>query len=737
MIRHAKTLAALCLTVALCLGSAGAFARSWVMGADWHYPPHQYLDEHGNPAGFDVDVFRAVAEAKGVDVDFYMGKWTGVQEKLSSGEVDVVPMFVSPARRQKYAFSDPFMNEYYILLARQGRGGYGSLDDVSGESVAIQQGGFIWDYVRQHHPHLNLVVTQSEPDAVRKVAQQEADLALVSVHLGTYVVAKQRYEHIIMASQPLVSADYAFAVAPENQQLLAGINAALRQIRADGTYDQIYKKWVANLDEVYNAYRQGWFHSLGLIIPLGILALVLLVSVIRFRSIAANLRTWSKAQFKRAKQAEEQATRLAQFDSLTNMPKRRLFEDYLESAIKQAARAGDAVGVGFVNITDFSKIQQIAGFNAADKVTKAVAQQLYLHANETVFISHFDSGKFGLIVQNRSSNDAIYNEIYKTVSEAEIRVNVDEFPIDVNLSCGLAFYPEHGTTAEEIVLSAELASGFGRIRRNSLVVFEPRMRPDPRQMVMMSDLRDAIRQDILGWAFQPKFSLKDKRMIGAEMLVRWNHPRYGAIAPDLFIPLAEETGAIRDLTRHVIHKAGQFCSDWQDRHLELGISVNVSGNDLADPRLVEEILHSFENICHRLTLEITETAMVEDISAILDNVSRLREHKISIALDDYGTGYSSLKQLSRLKPDEIKIDQCFIKTLCNSVEDEKIVQASIQLGHELGALVIAEGVEDRKVYDKLMEMGCDAVQGYGIATPMPAYEFLQYCRQPRLALMQS
>ncbi len=439
-----------------------------------------------------------------------------------------------------------------------------------------------------------------------------------------------------------------------------------------------------------------------------------------------QIKEWAESQHHRALQAEQRAERLEQFDSMTSLPKRKLFEDYLQTAIHQAFGDRNLVGVGFAEITDFNKIQQIAGFAAASKLVRSVADQLLVHVNETVYVSHFGNGKFGLIVGSVESRTTAYNTIHKILGEAEVRVEADTFPVDVNLSCGLAFFPDDGADHESITRAAEIACSFSSIKRSSLVIYDKSMEPDPRQLALMPELRDAIRADILGWVFQPILDLKTQRVESAEMLVRWNHPIYGPIAPDLFIPKAEESGVINELTRHVVKKASEFCRDWDRRQIHISIAINVSGNDLSDPKIVEAILHDFHDMGDRVILEVTETAIMRDIESIIANVHKLRTAGVHVALDNYGVGDSSLFHVRRLRLDKLKINRHLINTLCESEEDEKIVDATIRLAHELDAEVIAEGVEDARTLEKLKELGCDAAQGYYIAAPMPAYEFVHF-----------
>ncbi len=710
-----------CLSV--CTAHAGEIV---VFGGDWQFPPHQYLNEHGEPAGFDVDVFEAIATASDIKYEFYLGDWREVQARLEAGSIDVVPMFKSDARSRKFLFTDSILIEYYHLFGHAGSEAYSSLDEIDQATVAVQKGGYAWNVLEQRSHDLNIVATDTESEALRQVATGNADLALASIHLGTYIIATREYFDVVSLSPPLLVAEYAFAVSPQRSELVDLLNEGLAHIRTNGTYDQTYRSWVSNLNQIYQAYQSGLWHSVWIIILLLIILCALLFGLIRFKDILRRTREWSAGQQQRADQAEKRVEELTQFDTLTHLPKKYLFEGHLTRIINDPETQTGKIGVASISILDLDKIQQIAGYQTADKLTREVAQLLFDKAGESVFISHFGHGRFGLIMKDIAGEYDAISRLHKIIGQAEVQTIINDYPIHVSLNSGLAFYPDHAAEAAKLYRAAELACDLGRIRRNTLLVYEQSMEPDPRNLVLISDLRKAIRNEQLTWVLQPKYSLISRSISSAEMLVRWEHPRYGEIPPNLFIPLAEESGLVSELTQLLIKKAGAYCRQWQQQGNDLALSINISGKDLSDPALITSVLQGFSGVTHRLTLEVTETAIIEDTVGILEILRVLRQHGVKIALDDYGTGYSSLAYIKQIQPDELKIDQLFIKSLTDSEEDEKIVRACIELGHELGAQVTAEGVETKRVLTKLEELRCDAVQGFAIAKPMTISEFMRY-----------
>ena len=247
---------------------------------------------------------------------------------------------------------------------------------------------------------------------------------------------------------------------------------------------------------------------------------------------------------------------------------------------------------------------------------------------------------------------------------------------------------------------------------------------------LMSELRDAIAADRLGFMLQPQVDLRTGRWLGAELLVRWDHPELGPLAPDAFVPMAEQSGAVGAMNLHLLRSGLALRRHWPHVEPPLHLSVNVSANDLADAQLVDAIIDATGGDGAALILEITETDVMREPERVAEALPRLRAHGIRISVDDFGAGHSSLVNLRRLAPDELKIDRSFVAALLTSRSDQAIVTATIGLAHELGATVAAEGIEDAATRRWLAEAGCDAGQGFGIARPMAADAFAALLHAP-------
>ena len=305
--------------------------------------------------------------------------------------------------------------------------------------------------------------------------------------------------------------------------------------------------------------------------------------------------------------------------------------------------------------------------------------------------------------------------------------------VTVSASAGIVLRPEDGDSAETLLRRAELAMYSAKHSHSVFARFTPELdRHSAERLAMIGALRQATQREELVLFCQPKVDCHSGTLAGVEALVRWQHPEHGLILPDRFIGLAEEAGLISLITRWVLNAALLHIRSWLDAGLEVPASVNLSAHDFDDPQLpgiVAELLEHWAVPARLLTVEVTETAVLEDPARAMDVLSRLGAHGVRASLDDFGTGYSSLSAIQRLPLQEIKIDRSFVRDMALAHRDRAIVRSTIELGHSLGLRVVAEGVEDEATFRLLTELGCDQAQGYVFARPLPAEELLSWMRE--------
>ena len=508
------------------------------MGGDANYPPYHFTDDDGEAEGFDVALAREVADDLGLEARFELGQWDTALERLARGEIDIVPMFWSKEREQRFLFTQPILIRHHALFGLRSQPPLESLEQLSGVRVAVQHAALAWEALRaQVGPDVVLVETDTESATLAAVVNGQADYALAPTGIGYHAIHRHDMRDIIALSPPLLERKYAFAALPDRADLVAEIDTSLERLRTQGVQHELYVAWIGNLSARDRRLSPAW--------PIALAVLALLASA--------------------------------------------------------------ALGYGW------RRRHGVAGGQHAD-------------------------------------------------GDAE----------------GLA---------------------------------------------LLTDLQVAIDEDRLGYKLQPKLDLRSGRWLGAELLVRWNHPEHGPIEPDCFVPLAERAQTIGAMNLHLLRAGLEQRRQWPPSDPPLYLSVNISVNDLADPALVEGILDAHRELGPGLMLEITETAVMREPERVADALPRLRAHGILISVDDFGVGHSSLVNLRRLAPDELKIDRSFVASLTSSHSDQAIVTATITMAHELGATVTAEGVADEATRQWLAEAGCDAVQGFGIARPMAPEAF--------------
>jgi diguanylate cyclase len=296
---------------------------------------------------------------------------------------------------------------------------------------------------------------------------------------------------------------------------------------------------------------------------------------------------------------------------------------------------------------------------------------------------------------------------------------------------GIALYPLHAEDAGTLMKRADIAMYQAKRNHSAYALYESgRDEHSLRRLAILSELRQAVASDALELHFQPKIDIATERAIHAEALVRWRHPVHGMMPPDEFIPLAEQSGDIGLITKWVLKKAIGDCAGWNRAGFDLAVAVNLSALDLYDaglPGLIGALLHDQGLAPSKLILEITESAVMKDAAYALKTLRDVKAHGITLAIDDFGTGYSSLAHLKRLPVDELKIDKSFVVNLsAETPDDGVIVRSTIDLGHNMGLKVVAEGLESAEGYTILRRFGCDMAQGYFISRPVPSPELMAW-----------
>jgi len=421
---------------------------------------------------------------------------------------------------------------------------------------------------------------------------------------------------------------------------------------------------------------------------------------------------------------------LAFYDDLTGLPNRNQFRIDLSDQIEDARHDGSHVAVAMVDFDRFKEINDSLGHYLGDRLLAAIASELEATAEGMqIKVARLGGDEFGLLLTVGSVNEAReqIEALRETLGGA---LEIDDLRIDIDTNVGITVFPDQGGDAETLLQQAEVAMYVAKERRLGLTFYETSQnRHSIQRLSLMSDLRKAVENDALELRFQPKLDLETGSVNQAEVLLRWTHPQLGAISPDEFIPIAEQTGFIREITGWVMQKSLEQVGEWLRHGLEVSAAVNVSAFDLHDrqlPARVQRILDATGVSPDHLVLEITESTVMADLESgqrVLDALDALG---VAISIDDFGTGYSSLAQLKRLPVQELKIDRSFIRQMTSAQDMAQIVRSTIELGHNLGLRVVAEGVESREAVESLRLMRCDLAQGFFISKPLSAENLVSW-----------
>jgi len=439
------------------------------------------------------------------------------------------------------------------------------------------------------------------------------------------------------------------------------------------------------------------------------------------------------------KEAEALIVKQANYDSLTKLPNRTLFMDRLSLALTRASRNGGQIGLLFIDLDNFKKVNDTLGHSAGDQLLQEAAERLTACVRETDTVARLGGDEFTIILPDLQKAHDVEQVVRQILDRLSKPYLIDGTEVFASGSVGITLFPDDGKDAETLLKNSDTAMYRAKYDgRNTFRFFTAKMNAEALESVKLENqLRHAVDRGEFVLHYQPIIDLESGRVAGAEALLRWNHPVDGIVSPIKFIPLAEETGLIVPIGDWVFKAACEQIREWHDIGLNsLHVSVNLS------PRQCREITfyETFEDTLrttgadpNAVTLEITENLLMEsDNDDAVTMLHKLRDQGVHLSLDDFGTGYSSLSYLKRFPFDVLKIDRSFVKDVATDPEDKALIEAMIAMAHGLNIKVVGEGAETREQVDFLRSRNCDAVQGYYFSKPIPADQFIDLARNQYL-----
>jgi len=424
----------------------------------------------------------------------------------------------------------------------------------------------------------------------------------------------------------------------------------------------------------------------------------------------------------------------AHYDDLTGLTNKALFHDRLDQAIHNAERKDDVLAVLFIDLDNFKYVNDSMGHSIGDKLLKIIGNKLIESTRKSDTVSRWGGDEFSILLPNIKRLSGIFKLCNRILNTHLNNIIIEGQELHITASIGISLFPQDGTTPDTLIKNADVAMYKSKdLGKNQFHLYKPDMNEEVMERLNVeTNLFKAIKNEEFQIVYQPQLSLKSNKIVGFEALVRWNQPDMGVLAPYKFIPIAEETNLIIPLGEWIIKKVCEQAKKWHDKGFSLNAGINISEKQFNQDKLVDVIQNTIDNTGinpNLIELELTESIIMKNVKRTLKICTKLKKMGVNISVDDFGTGYSSLSYLKDFPIDKLKIDQSFISNLSDhDGDDAKIANLVIDLGHNLGLDVVAEGVETQNQIDFLRKYACDEIQGFILSKPLEINEFEKLVR---------
>ena len=577
-------------------------------------------------------------------------------------------------------------------------------------------------------------IDQSRADEMRQ---------LLSVHVALMVKAPGGALSLPVSTLPADAQALLLASGGAAGELQTAEGTLLaRSSPLDSVGGEVHSLLLRSVDEVVAPYRQLQV-LLAIITVAGVLLFAVGTGLVAqrlatpLRSLLAATQRLSRGEYDvplehtdRTDAQQTEIRRLAYWDRLTGLPNRERFRDAVVQAIAASASTPQPLAVLTLDLDRFKHVNDVLGYAFGDRLLQAVAERLSQQVRSPDdMVARLGGNEFAIQLQRADAADA--HDIAQRINQSfEEPLAFEDQTVDLSAGIGFACWPGDAGDADTLLSRSEIAMYAAKRKLRGALQYDAAFDSSSAQTLsLLTELRHAVEHHELRLYLQPKVPLHGQPGLAAEALVRWQHPQRGLVPPMQFIPFAEQTGFVRHLTLWMFEEVARLLADPRTQGLPLRVSVNLSTRDLLDPELshrLAEILVRHGVAASAFCLEITESAIMDDPQRAEAMLNRLSEQGFKLSIDDFGTGYSSLAYLKRLPVDELKIDKSFVMGMETGEDDAMIVRSTIDLAHNLGLTVVAEGVETAAIQDRLRALACDEAQGYHIARPLPVDDFLAW-----------
>ena len=694
--------------------------RAWLeahpqiqLASDAAWPPFESI-ENGIYAGIAADYMKLIEQRLGITfVQSPVRPWRQITEMLQMKTLDVFSCAMETQERNEYAsFTAPYISNPMMIITRNDISYINGLNGLEGATVAIEEGYASHDLLLRQHPTLKLQPYPDSLSALLAVSKGETFAYIGNIAVVSHIIRNHGINNVKISGQTPYNFELAMGVRNDWPELVPILQKALDSISLEER-NAILQKWISiKVDKPFNLYWVGG----------GVGFTLLLASLVLYWNFMLNSRV------------KEHASKLAyqtNFDALTGLPNRYLSVDRLEQLTSEAQMNGKVVAVLSLDIDDFKKVNDSLDYDTGNKLLVAVAKRLreYIHGNDT--LARPGADQFLLIAGNIQQIEDVTLLAESLFSAFKDSFCVDNHEIVLTVSIGIAIYPDDGDESSDLLKYADAAMHHAKQSgRNTVSYYTESMnREVNRRLELEERMHGALERNEFAAHFQPKIDIKTGRIVGFEVLLRWNSPGLGSVSPVEFIPIAEHNGLIVPIGEYVLERALDAAKQLQQQFGVLfSFAVNLSPRQFTAPNLasrIELLLAEADVPPQIIELEITEGVLMNGSANIVNTLAAIKALGVGLAIDDFGTGYSSLSYLRQYPFNTLKIDREFITDIADNMADQQLVNATIAMSHGLGLKVVAEGVETEEQYSLLGRSRCDLAQGYLFSKPL---SFEDMCR---------
>jgi len=689
-----------------------------IVGSEQDFLPFSKGMTDATAGGFTVELWKAVASEADLRYTIRVLPFHELLQEFKAGKIDVLINLAQSEQRKQFAdFTVPHVVVNGAIFVRKGDTSISSENDFSGKSIIVLSSDLAHNYAVSKGWERQLVLVNTAEEGLRLLASGKHDVMLLSKLTGMQTLQAAGLTNIeALKNKVGFSQKFSFAVLKGQADLLGRINEALAITKSNETYNTIYETWFG----IYEVKEASLRDNLKYLTPI----------IFIFLCILGYLFYRRRAERK----AADEINNLAFYDSLTQVPNRRLLFDRLNHALASSARSGERGALLFIDLDKFKTLNDTLGHDMGDLLLQQVAARLTAIVREGDTVARLGGDEFVVLLEDLSEQDLEAASQTKDVAEKILLSLSQPYQLGTHrhhstASIGATLFEGHKQGLEDLLKQADVAMYQSKSEgRNTLWFFDPKMQEYiAKRADMANELRMAIELNQLKLYYQVQVDFSGQAL-GAEVLIRWIHPERGMISPFNFIPLAEDTGLILPIGQLVLDTACAQLKAWQQNPLtkDLTLSVNVSTKQFYQVDFVEQVLATIAR--HNINpsyikLELTESILAHNINDLITKMNALSTLGIRFSLDDFGTGYSSLQYLKKLPLEQLKLDQSFVRDIASDNTDKVIVRTIITMACSLNVIVIAEGVETEEQRQYLFDNGCKHYQGSLFGMPVPIDEF--------------